>query len=562
MQSHAEQKTTIIPYDEIEQQITSSEKFKEIYVENRFPDEIVSLKLCLRQLKSVLCLHDIIDRVEQSEFFLIDFYNKLLTKENMTAILGSLNVQLYADETNLVQYYLLSKMLKKLIEQIEMINKPLQNDYDKKVLRAVSYHQFLEQSSIIKYLNEVLDRFFKKESQSWSKYKKIKNNLLNEKRLSLIEKDNILESLIPNKGELNALCLKYLKIDTHDFKSLVDFININYVNFPKYLKEEISYDVIGNKLRSFINKQQLLNKINISDDSPGISDNKRAILKYHHIIDDVHQLNTCIEEEFKPNHFDHALVKSWNFILIAFERIPDLRNMYLLAHIQESVRHYSPGLLTLNKFIIGLLSENKVSHEGRTRLVNKIIAIFLQVTDPNFAIVERSICWAYMHDEFDFSILLRNKYLETFQPNVIKNLFHDDYSRQQLLKKLSIKEAEYLGDFYEAIIKQDEKLAHILILRLVAVDYTKEKICSEKLISSQQLQQEINTLFTKEALHTRAFFKSDLLTIVEEVDSLQNEKPSHRFGMFHSVNVKAQSAGGNEVVSTKNTRQQSKKACN
>lgn len=546
---------------QIEEFIVSTEKYKELHYQlNYFPDFQATLidKLLLAILtthavedkisilKSLLMqLREVIDNAKHHHLSINDFYElvyiKLLNDENIKKIYSEINKAFETGKIILAEHLQATEVLRKL-----MILKPTIS------MRAHEEKLYLSEEK----LSEIrLKPLFYKAMEKFMQQYKVTNylkNIINNGYLEIAKDDPAIAVLDRIKGE-------FFRLPPDAFREFTNVINIHYKMLPAKIKEKLETQRIIDRIQTCIDEESILTLkaytikflLNEKETHYDAEENKHC---YNQASSNIIQLlNTYTKLRIVENHSGYKNDSEaprdpflMEYIFNLVKNNSELKNIYLLPYLQRVINGYYAGSKNqiansvnwLNAAINNLLMKENFKPAALMYVSKAAIAVLLRVTDPDVFINMPALSPAayrvgYYVSEFrsiksDRSLPkgFRDKLEKYTASDLAKkdNFSEDDLERESLLNDLFRKELQYIHDlknaFYSHSRYQDQEaiVAQKLLLRLVAVDYLREKIQSGVKLSSDKIQKEMYAMFGDLMFETRGCFSSHITKMVARLN--------------------------------------------
>lgn len=555
--------------------------------ELRVPNKIPQIE-CVPSLHSMYeYFNKLIHQAKYNEISLPDLhdqiYNKLFNDGNIVQINKALDTAFKQSKISILQHFQVREFLRNLVLSKDLIaakvneekidRGDLKDDQEKQKLDHVKSLQcFAHDSGLITYLKDAIDNTLTQEIKEWEEYKKISEKL-NEVELQvyMIKKhsdwsvfpffQNVLalrklkrdaEKELPLDNKFTAMAAEFSTLDTHDLETYINFINKYHVIFPNALKEKVAQDVLTQKINLYIENKPKQALIEILIPPSDIKDSKKVNVNLYHYQDVQSEVNQFIESASQqPDNINELL----EYTLKLLEENIARTRMYLLAFLQNAIDRIfcgnavDDGIAWMSRAISKILLQKDLKPETQTAIVQVALPAMLKLTEPGLlfnSVVPISVFPLYYNQDRNRSVfptLLRDKFAEFINKKSMDEkslqLPKYDHTRVELLADLSRKERVYIADLQKIIpawinySARDERLLNKLLLRLVAINYLRNKIQSDEELSSKQIRDEMLKRFGGLVFETRKVRDSYRTKIIARFDlpsmngagGLTNSKP-------------------------------------
>lgn len=532
MESRIELKETI-SYPAIKNQILSLYVLKEFrYDASTSPANIDSINSIIINLPKIPIidmgmspsLHDInvsyqkiINHAIKNKCTLLELYQCLFENfwnaDNIAQLKHATKLAFEAGTIPLSSRYHLDMFLEKLNQSKKKVSQVLDaikdesycksfSHIDKEMLQARSIYLYVQKSGLLDKLIQAVEQVFAESLQGWADYKEARERLLRENKgvyASLSESSSFakkeyderiyeLELILKEKEslfkehELHKAAMKYLTIDLNHLEPVVDFINAAWEKFPDSFKKHINQRTIEEYMQHCY-----------ADKFP--NENIRMIYVPTEPIENKIAFDYIkIKKDFK------LMNKNWKYIQ-SLENFMT-KDLYRIAALQMRLDSYDD---VLNGFC-------DTWHDQ----VNMLLIGKELKTEAKVAVVQAALdCIVYQANYLSTSLSI--PYLEGYDTN------HADIShvsiefgkiRKKILNDMHRKEQQYFHEMPWG----DGELARTLLLRLIAINYIRNKILSLAELNSRVVTEELISQFGEDTVATRGCFPSFISKLLQKLD--------------------------------------------
>lgn len=512
----------------------------------------------------VECFNDVMYSAKHNQITLPDLYdqiyNKIFHEDNLKKIMKTASMAFAESKISILEYYKIDKSLAQLSVVKSFVQSKIQKSEEGEAkiddsLTQKGIMHYIYQSGVIKYLKNTVDDFLKKEMKEWKAYSEIASEHERQEleihyfknkpdwSTAFVEPDFIAikrvlqkkEHAFPDEHRCTPIAKAFSVLDKSDLEKWVLFLNQYREQFPDVLNEKLKNNIIIEKINALNEAHpKYTNAIKVlipPSDSRKIPESVR----YGSVRAEVYQFLDHENAEIMNDQSILRFYELWKFTAKLIEKNPH-HKLYLLAFMQYMIAKIyqgniaDDGIARLNETINRMLVNKKTNGDAINPIVDVAIQVLLRITEPQLRFGRLKITGfpGYFNQERNrcvFPTVLRdafNDYAQSFHRHS-KEVSRSDTNPSILLlqRQLSEKEREYFSLIQNAIptyvkyTARDETYMEKLLLRLVAINYFREKIQSGRAYSQTQLSDDLTLRYGDLILQTRRIKKSRIAKIIE-----------------------------------------------
>ena len=561
---HHRETKTVFSLEIIENQIKSFEKFNDIQLDLCYPENRKTVIQILNQLldpkienakyfpaiqKIINALHYLETLAKDPNAFLpdvLDAYQQLIADEKIALFVNKMNAAFMDHKISLIAHYKTMFFFRTLVGTEKslalLISKDTLSEKNKESIHATAMNYFIKKSGLIDYIQTAIDSTLNNDLQGWQAIKKLAQDLVkNSQYKNESECIEVVNHLI--QEPLTELAHDFIRIKGADhLEPFISFLNQHYASFPPELKKKLSPKAIEKLLQRYNEaKPDFILQLDTHDHAEDKAEEKQAkshFYDYREIYNNVSILfHHCFKQDSPPTV--GALSSLYDYVLALVNEEDYLRELYKFSLIQNfysmmylravSKNKIDSGVYFINDRMRGMMSD-MTEPDGLLYLARVAMPLLYRLTDSQPTSLSSTwLSRKYRKAEIEMPVFLRDK-LASQNPgaqHLIKYVEIDE-RRIKLLSILSKKEIEYHNAIDKQIIELAKQrggavddLVNILVLRLVAVNYIRDKIYAGDVISSVAIKNEMERLFGKKIFASRNLGECFLIGLIKKLDSLR-----------------------------------------